>query len=181
MIDHDSADGKPKVGVGYGRPPVNRQFRPGQSGNPKGRPKGQKNLVTMFAETLNEKIPVRGRNGKRRRLTKLQAMFEVITNKALSGDAKAFSTIVQLAEKYGVFKYQEENSSAVLASLREKIAERFERLDRPLPPEIKNALARSRSDAAAPDSADAAAPDREKENNADAAAPDRKGKVIVDR
>jgi hypothetical protein len=163
MIDHDSADGKPKVGVGYGRPPVNRQFRPGQSGNPKGRPKGQKNLVTMFAETLNEKIPVRGRNGKRRRLTKLQAMFEVITNKALSGDAKAFSTIVQLAERYGVFKYQEENSSAVLASLREKIAERFERLARPLPPEIKNALARSRSDAAAPDSADATAPDSEKE------------------
>jgi hypothetical protein len=51
----------------------------------------------------------------------------------------------------------------VLASLREKIAEHFERLDRPLPPEIKNALARSRSDSAAPDSADATAPDSEKE------------------
>jgi len=162
MSDHDSADGKPETGVGYGRPPVNRQFKPGQSGNPRGRPKDHKNFATMLGETLNIKIPARGKNGGRRWLTKQQAMCEVMINKALSGDAKAFSTIVQLADKHGAFKHQEQSSSAALASLREKLAEQFERLNRP-PPEIKNALTRSQSDAAAPDSADAAAPDSKKE------------------
>src|SRR5690242_8379860 len=102
MSDHDSADGKPKASVGYGRPPVNRQFRPGQSGNPKGRPKGQKNFATMLGETLYKKIPVRDKNGRRRWFTRQQAMCEVMINRALSGDAKAFLTIVQLAEKFGV-------------------------------------------------------------------------------
>ena len=32
-----------KYEVGYGKPPVHTQFKPGQSGNPKGRPKGAKN------------------------------------------------------------------------------------------------------------------------------------------
>ena len=30
--------------VGYGKPPKARQFKPGQSGNPKGRPKGSRNV-----------------------------------------------------------------------------------------------------------------------------------------
>ncbi len=36
---------RPRAGyaVGYGKPPVGTRFRPGQSGNPKGRPKGAKN------------------------------------------------------------------------------------------------------------------------------------------
>ncbi|MGK7651962.1 DUF5681 domain-containing protein [Roseovarius sp. B08] len=29
--------------VGYAKPPANTRFKPGQSGNPKGRPKGAKN------------------------------------------------------------------------------------------------------------------------------------------
>ena len=31
--------------VGYGRPPTTTRFRPGQSGNPRGRPKGARNLA----------------------------------------------------------------------------------------------------------------------------------------
>ena len=32
--------------VGYGKPPKSGQFRPGQSGNPGGRPKGRKKTAT---------------------------------------------------------------------------------------------------------------------------------------
>jgi hypothetical protein len=32
--------------VGYGRPPLATRFRAGQSGNPRGRPKGARNLST---------------------------------------------------------------------------------------------------------------------------------------
>ena len=34
--------------VGYKTPPKNTQFQPGQSGNPKGRPKGTKNQQNHF-------------------------------------------------------------------------------------------------------------------------------------
>ena len=50
MSESDQSDDKQNSAVGYGRPPVNRQFKPGQSGNPRGRPKGSKNFPTMFAE-----------------------------------------------------------------------------------------------------------------------------------
>jgi hypothetical protein len=48
-------------GVGYGRPPEHTRFRKGHSGNPKGRPKGTRNLLTDVQEELAERIPsVRG-------------------------------------------------------------------------------------------------------------------------
>lgn len=36
--------------VGYGKPPADTRFRPGQSGNPKGRPKGAKNKTPALHE-----------------------------------------------------------------------------------------------------------------------------------
>ena len=45
--------------VGYGKPPKHTRFQPGQSGNPKGRPKGTKNLKTDLTEELGERITVR--------------------------------------------------------------------------------------------------------------------------
>lgn len=37
--------------VGYGRPPARTRFKPGQSGNPKGRPKGSRNRAPSPAES----------------------------------------------------------------------------------------------------------------------------------
>ena len=48
-----SGDGKdPTIPyeVGYGRPPIESRFQPGQSGNPKGRRKRQRNLKTVVQE-----------------------------------------------------------------------------------------------------------------------------------
>jgi hypothetical protein len=45
--------------VGYGKPPQEHRFRPGQCGNRKGRPKGSKNNATLLREILDRKIPVR--------------------------------------------------------------------------------------------------------------------------
>ncbi|MDQ6732297.1 MAG: DUF5681 domain-containing protein, partial [Actinomycetota bacterium] len=54
--------------VGRGRPPVHSQFKPGQSGNPPGRPKGSKNFITLLYQEAAEQvtIPDRGRSRKLR-------------------------------------------------------------------------------------------------------------------
>ena len=44
--------------VGYGQPPVASRFKPGTSGNPKGRPRGAKNLKTLIREAMIASIPI---------------------------------------------------------------------------------------------------------------------------
>ncbi len=79
--------------VGYRRPPQNKRFRKGRSGNPKGRPRGAKNLTTLLDQVLAEPVIVT-EQGKRRRITKREAMLKQLANKAASGDAKAMQLLL---------------------------------------------------------------------------------------
>jgi hypothetical protein len=81
--------------VGYGRPPKSTQFKPGKSGNPKGRPTGSRNLATDFADELSQKITVR-EGGQTQKLTKQRALIKSLMAKALSGDTKASSAVLGL-------------------------------------------------------------------------------------
>jgi hypothetical protein len=79
--------------VGYGRPPKATQFKPGQSGNPKGRPRGSKNLDTLFAVELAQPVSLT-ENGARRKIPKRQALVKQLVNKALSNDPKAAAVVL---------------------------------------------------------------------------------------
>jgi hypothetical protein len=72
------------------------RFRVGQSGNPKGRPKGSLNVATVFTKTLREKVVI-NENGRRRTVTKLEAAIKQLVNKAASGDLRALRHLVELA------------------------------------------------------------------------------------
>ena len=87
---------KDKYSVGYKQPPRSTQFKPGQSGNPAGRPKGGKNLATDLRDELEEKIIVT-EDGTSRELTKQRAMFKTLMAKALNGDSRASSVLIGLA------------------------------------------------------------------------------------
>jgi hypothetical protein len=56
----------------YRRPPEATRFKPGQSGNPKGRPKGSRNFSTAIEKELNARVVV-NENGKRRTITRRDA------------------------------------------------------------------------------------------------------------
>lgn len=88
-------DNKP-YNVGFGKPPKSNQFRKGLSGNPKGRPKGSRNLATVLEQTLEEKVVI-NENGVRRTVTKLEAAVKQLVNQAASGDLSAVRQLLARA------------------------------------------------------------------------------------
>lgn len=84
-----------KYEVGFRRPPRHTQFRKGTSGNPKGRPREAKNLAVVLEEALAEKVPI-VENGRRRKITKRNAMIKQLVNKAASGDLRAARQLTDL-------------------------------------------------------------------------------------
>lgn len=90
---------KPKGG-GYGRPPVETRFTKGLSGNPKGRPKGSKNLSTLLLQALNEKVTI-SQNGRSKRVTKSEVIAKQLVNKAASLDWAAVRLLLGALQTFG--------------------------------------------------------------------------------
>jgi hypothetical protein len=85
--------------VGYGKPPKQTRFKVGQSGNPKGRPKGVRNFKTDLRATL--KAPVKlMRDGRPRKVSTQEAMLLRLREKALGGDSRALDRLILLAQAY---------------------------------------------------------------------------------
>jgi hypothetical protein len=82
-------------GVGYGKPPEATRFKPGKSGNPKGRPKGSLNLATDLSAELGEQITVR-EGGRQHRISKQRALVKSLMAKALQGDVRATTAVLAL-------------------------------------------------------------------------------------
>lgn len=85
--------------VGKGKPPHHTRFQKGQSGNPKGRLRGSKNVATLLAQVLRERVVIT-ENGRRKTITKLEAMLKQLANKAASGDHRAIKLLISLAGTY---------------------------------------------------------------------------------
>jgi hypothetical protein len=77
----------------YRMAPVHCRFKRGQSGNPRGRP--AKNLAALLAAALNEKVTVT-ENGKRRQVTKREAVIAQLVNKSASADLRATKMLIDM-------------------------------------------------------------------------------------
>ena len=110
--------------VGYKKPPMHTRFQPGQSGNPKGRPKGAKNLKTELAEELQECIALR-EGGARRAVSKQRALLKRLMEKALQGDVRAASLIFNMVARF-LDQTEPEDDATPLAEADLAILEAYE-------------------------------------------------------
>jgi hypothetical protein len=81
--------------VGYGKPPEHSRFRPGESGNRRGRPKGSRNLRTYFEQALAEPVVV-NEGGRRRKISKAEIAMTQLANKAAQGDLRAIRMSLEM-------------------------------------------------------------------------------------
>ena len=81
--------------IGYCKPPRGYGFKKGQSGNPCGRPPGSKNLTTLLNDELNETVTVT-ENGRRRKITKREAVIKQLVNKSASAEARSLKILLDL-------------------------------------------------------------------------------------
>lgn len=107
--------------TGYGRPPKRHQFKPGQSGNASGRPKGQKNTETLLRDILDRKIEVRNA-GTTRKISVREAILTRFAESALKGDTKSAAFLLQ---RYDGPEAGEEYADNATAPEEQEIIERY--------------------------------------------------------
>src|SRR3954465_13110115 len=89
--------------IGYRRPPESGRFKKGKSGNPRGRPKGSTNFLTILEQELAHSIVVND-NGKKKTISRMQGMGKRIVARALQDDLKALITVVDILRRAGKFE-----------------------------------------------------------------------------
>ena len=110
--------------TGYANPPKETQFKKGQSGNPKGRPKGDKNYLALANRELSQKVSIM-ENGRRKTLSKKEVFVKTTINKGIAGDKKFTNiayTMMQDAERYNERKKNDEKEQS---KINQKIIENF--------------------------------------------------------
>ncbi len=96
-VDSPDPESEPQRGneVGYRKPPKRTQFKPGRSGNPKGRPKRPTGLEDQVERELAQKITVR-EGGKSQKLSKREVVAKQLVKKAMEGDVRALRAIMTM-------------------------------------------------------------------------------------
>ncbi len=85
--------------VGYARPPSATRFKPGQSGNPKGRPKAQQRPKDILAKLLATRIFVQDA-GRHRSMTLQEVVMRNIVHGAAGRDPKSIQMLLGLIQRY---------------------------------------------------------------------------------
>jgi hypothetical protein len=93
------AHGKSKSRATRGSPPKSSRFKKGLSGNPTGRPKGSKNLATLFKEAAKHSVEAKI-GGKIRKITTVQATIMQLAANAARGDHRATAKFLDYLDEF---------------------------------------------------------------------------------
>lgn len=83
--------------VGYGKPPKHGQFKPGKSGNPKGRPKAPPKLEDLIAGEAKRMIKIEVA-GQPQELSQAHVVVKAVFQRAMKGDLQAAKIVLQLLQ-----------------------------------------------------------------------------------
>lgn len=84
--------------VGRGKPDKSKSWKPGQSGNRKGRPKGSKNIKTIARKAAKRTITVT-KNGRKQQLTYLEVGIEHLQRAVARGSRGALREYIAFLER----------------------------------------------------------------------------------
>lgn len=99
--------------VGYGKPPKEHQFKKGQSGNDKGRPKKvigefqmrHEDVRDLLLRSLKQAVPLK-KNGEITTMPYIMALFEKIKQDALKGDRYARKYLLEMMATFLTEKFE---------------------------------------------------------------------------
>ncbi len=93
---------------------MHSRFKPGQSGNPKGRPKGRQNLKTVIEKELAKRVTVT-ENGKPRQVTKQEVIVQRLVHDSMKGQHKATDLVLRLhRELFGANDSEDATSTGII-------------------------------------------------------------------
>jgi hypothetical protein len=110
--------------VGYSKPPVHTRFQKGRSGNPKGRPRGKKNMSTLLSAALDAAIIV-VENGRRKKISKREAIITQLVNKSASADLKATQIVLAMLQDVEA-RADDSSDSAAFTEADQEIIQRIQ-------------------------------------------------------
>jgi hypothetical protein len=85
--------------VGFRHPPVATRFKPGNKGNPNGRPKKRPTVGQIIEASLMTKVTV-VENGRSKAMTAQEVIIRKLTLDAAGGDKRAVQTLFSLRDRY---------------------------------------------------------------------------------
>ena len=104
--------------IGYGKPPKNTRFKKGQSGNPKGRPKGSKNkvsentLMNLLEKELARKITVQDEDGSKE-ISMEEAIIRSTVVNAAKGDFRTQKLVLEKSQAAREKKAEEDEAPTI--------------------------------------------------------------------
>lgn len=109
-----SGDSDQSYSVGYKKPPKNGQFKHGQSGNPRGRPKRERQSLLQVLDAELQKNIKLSENGKEMSVTKGEATIKRLVNSAINGNERSIAILIRLMPMLHEFFKDSRLSEAIL-------------------------------------------------------------------